>query len=63
MVQQLIDWLLQIPQACAKMGEFLLSPIYEPYIRQTPLELFSVAGVSVIVVIIGVHVVKLFIGD
>lgn len=63
MVQELINWLLQIPQACAEMGKFLTSPIYSPYINQTPLELLSVSGIAVIITIIGVHVVKLFIGD
>ena len=61
MIQQLFDFLLQIPQAVANMGFWLISPIHEKYLNISPLGLLGVAGTSVLIALIVVHVVKLFI--
>lgn len=61
MADSLFNWLLGIPQTIASFGEWLTTPLKEGYIDISPLALFSVAGVSIIVVIIGVHIVRLFI--
>lgn len=62
MYQQLIDWVLNIPQVVASFGSWLIEPIKEGYFNNvSPLGLFSIAGVSIIIAIIGVHVVRLFV--
>lgn len=61
MVNELFNWILQIPQTIASFGSWLMSPIYDPYIKLSPLALLGIGGVSTIIIIIGVHVVKLFI--
>jgi len=62
MVTDLINFLCEIPVTLANFGVWLTSPLKAGIINQTPLELLGVAGVSVIVTIIGVHVVRLFVG-
>lgn len=61
MENTLFKWLLDIPQTIASFGNWLVSPLAKGYIDISPLALLSVAGVSIIVVIIGVHIVRLFI--
>ena len=62
MTTELFNWLLQIPQALAEFGNWLTNPLYAPYITMSPLELLGVAGVSVIIGIIVIHIVRLFVG-
>lgn len=61
MVNELFNWLLEIPQVIAGFGSWLMSPLYEPYIKLSPLALLGVGGISTIIIIIGVHVVRLFV--
>lgn len=61
MFETLFKWLLDIPQVIAQFGSWLTNPIYPPYITISPLALFGIGGGSVIIVLIGVHVVRLFI--
>lgn len=61
MVQQLYDFLLEIPQAVSKFGEWLTQPLYEPYIKLSPIALLGLSGTAVLIGIIAVHVVRLFV--
>lgn len=60
MENTLYNWLLNIPQTIAGFGNWLVKPIGNG-IDISPLGLLGVGGISVLIVIIGVHVVKLFI--
>lgn len=59
MEQQLFDFLMNVPQTIGAFSNWLMSPIYAPYINVSPITLFSVGGVSVIIWILGIHVVRL----
>lgn len=61
MIETLFNFLLEIPQAVANMGEWLVSPMSEKYLNISPLALFGIGGTSIIIGIIIVHVVKMFI--
>lgn len=61
MEEGLFNWVLNIPQVVAQFGSWLVNPIYDPYITLSPLALLGISGVSVIVAIIGIHVVRLFV--
>ena len=61
MDSSLFEWVLNIPSVVAGFGSWLTNPIYPPYIDISPLGLFGLGGVGVIIAIIGVHVVRLFI--
>lgn len=61
MVQSLYNFLIEIPQAVAKFGEWLTQPLYEPYIKLSPIALLGVSGTAVLLTIIGVHIVRLFV--
>ena len=61
MVNELFSWLLDIPRVIAQFGSWLTSPLYPPYISISPLALFGISGFSVLIFIIGLHVVRLFI--
>ena len=62
MENTLFNWLLEIPQTIANLCNWLISPISEKYINISPLGLLGIGGTTILLVIIGVHVVKLFIG-
>lgn len=61
MENTLFEWLLGIPQTIASFGNWLVSPLASGYIDISPLALLSVAGVSVLIALIVVHIVRLFI--
>lgn len=52
----LFNWLLNLTNTTATMATWLTSTL--PYVNLTPLELFSVAGITAL---ISIHLVKLFI--
>lgn len=57
MFETLGSWLVELPQLFAKFGEWLTDPL--PYINVSPLAVFSVAGVSVL---LGFKLVRLVVG-
>ena len=59
--QELFNWLLEIPQTLAEFGNWLNTPIYDPYINISPLGLLGIGGISFIIALIIIHVIKLFI--
>lgn len=61
METKLIDFALNIPQALANFGEWLMTPINAEYIPLSPLELLGISGTAIIITLIGVHVVRLFV--
>lgn len=61
MINSLYNFLLEIPQAIAKFGEWLTQPLYEPYIQLSPIALLGVSGTAMLITIIGVHIVRLFV--
>lgn len=62
MENTLFNFLLEIPQAVSKLTGWITSPISEKYLNISPLGLLGVAGTTILLGIIIVHVVKLFIG-
>lgn len=61
MENTLFKWLLEIPQAVANFGNWLVNPINSQYLNISPLGLLGVSGGAVILTLIGVHIVRLFI--
>lgn len=61
MFETLWRFVLEIPQAVANFGNFLISPISEKYLNISPLALLGIGGTTILISIIIVHVVKLFI--
>lgn len=61
MAQQLFDWLLQIPQTVASFGSWLTTDLQIGQWSISPLGLFGIGGVAVVIGLIGVHIVRLFI--
>ena len=61
MEEQLFNFLMEIPQAVANMTSWLTSPISEKYLNISPLGLFGVAGTTLIITLIVVHIVRLFV--
>ena len=59
METELFNWLLDIPTTIAGFGSWLTTPL--DVINISPLGLLGVAGVTTIIIIIAVHIVKLFI--
>lgn len=59
MVNELVNFLLGIPQAVASFGSWLTTPLGNG-LNISPLALFGVGGVSVITGIIAIHIVRLF---
>lgn len=60
MEQKFFEFILQIPKTIANLCEFLLTPIHSQYLNISPLGLFSAVGTTLLITIIGVHVVRLF---
>lgn len=60
MENDLFNWVLEIPLTIAKFGNWLIQPINEQYLNISPLALLGVGGVATIIVIIGIHIVRLF---
>lgn len=58
MEKDLFGWVLQIPQTISNIADWLNTPLQ--YINMSPLGLLGIAGGSALLVIIGVHIVKLF---
>lgn len=56
----IVSFLLEIPQAVGLIAKWLVEPINTQYLNISPLGLFGVAGVGVIITLIGIHVVRLF---
>lgn len=61
MIDGFVDFLLGIPETVASFSDWLIEPIDSTFLNISPLALFSVAGVAIIIGIIAVHVVRLFI--
>lgn len=61
MAETLFNWLLNIPQYVASFGSWLTSDMLIGSWSISPLGLFGLGGVAVLIGIIGVHVVRLFI--
>ena len=61
MIQQLIDFIIGLPQYFASFSTWLTSPINSTYLNISPLALFSIGGASILIVVIAVHVVRLFV--
>lgn len=62
MERQLFDFMLEIPQALAQFGEWLIKPLSPEYFGElSPLGILGIGGASVIITIIAVHIVRLFI--
>lgn len=60
MENTLWQFLLGIPQYLAQFSDWLLSPIGNG-IDVSPLGLFGIGGATVLIFIIGVHVVRMFV--
>lgn len=61
MEQTLFDFILDIPKFVSLFATWLLNPINETYLNISPLGLFSVAGFSIFIGIIAIHIVRLFV--
>ena len=61
MIEKLIDFLLQIPVAVGNLGTWIISPLNEKWLNISPLGLLGAAGTTFLIVLIVVHIVKLFI--
>lgn len=61
MEQTLFNFILEIPRVISLFGTWLVSPISEKYLNISPLGLLGIGGVSFIVILISVHVVRLFV--
>lgn len=61
MAERLFQFLLDIPLTIAQFGSWLTSELTIGSWHISPLGLFSIGGVAVIIGIIGVHIVRLFI--
>lgn len=61
MENTLWNFLIEIPQALAKFGSWLVSPINEKWLNISPLGLLGIGGTTFIIALIVIHVVKLFI--
>lgn len=59
-MENIIDFLLGIPATIGQFGNWLVTPLGHG-LDISPLGLFGVGGVAVIISIIGVHIVRLFI--
>lgn len=59
MAEIIYDWIIDIPIAVAEFGKWLTTDL--KILGVTPLSLLGIGGASVIITIIGVHIVKLFI--
>lgn len=59
-MENLFQWMLDIPLVVAEFGNWLTEPLQ--VINISPLALLGIAGVSVIITIIGIHIVRLFVG-
>ena len=60
-MEAIYKWLLEIPQAVAYFGSWLVSPINEQFLNISPLGLLGIGGGAVIITLIGVHILRLFI--
>lgn len=60
MLEQLFDFLLNIPQTIAGFGNWLITPINTTYFNISPLALFGIGGTGFLITIITIHVVRLF---
>lgn len=60
MFEELFNFLLEVPQALANFGTWLITPISEQYLNISPLGLLGVSGTAIVISLILVHVVKLF---
>lgn len=60
MVNEIVNFLLGIPQTIATFGSWLVTPLGNG-ITLSPLALLGVGGVSVIIGLIGLHIVRLFV--
>lgn len=56
-METLFNFLLNILVSIAQFGQWLITPL--EYINMSPLAIFSVAGITTI---IGIHLIRLFIG-
>jgi len=61
MIDQLFNFLLDIPQTLANFGQWLVTPLNERWLNISPLGLLGIGGTTVIISLIVVHIVKLFI--
>ena len=57
----LFQWVLEIPSSVAQFTDWLTEPINDLYLPLSPLELLGLGGVTFIIVLIVIHVIKLFI--
>ena len=57
MEQTLFDWLLSLINEFSKFGSWLTMPL--PYINLPPLAVFGFGGLTIL---IGIHLVRLFVG-
>lgn len=53
---------MNIPLYLAKVGEWLTEDYDFIWFEASPLTLFTVGGFALVLVIVGVHVVRLFVG-
>ena len=61
MEKQLFDFALEIPQALASFGNWLVTPLDEKLLNISPLGLLGIGGASFVIAIIVVHIVRLFV--
>ena len=61
MDKTLFDWLLGIPQYIASFAGWLTTDLQIGSWSISPLGLFGLSGVAVLIGIIGVHIVRLFV--
>ena len=59
MEQELFNLLMNVPQTIGAFSNWLMSPIYAPYINVSPITLLSVGGVTAVIWLIAIHVVRL----
>ena len=61
MVNELFDFLIQIPESLSNFGSWLTTPLDPDLFNISPLGLLGVGGLSFVIVLISVHVVRLFV--
>lgn len=57
----IFNWLLQVPQAVGQFANWLTSDLQIGEWSISPLGLFGIGGTTILIGIIGVHIVRLFI--
>lgn len=60
MEQEIFKTIINIPQMIAQFASWFVTPLSDK-INISPLGLLSIAGASVIIALVGIHIVRLFV--